>query len=159
MLIRAEIFYDLLDKGFVFQTVGRKGKKLTSGEDSELCLSVQIMGKQIWYDETLVFHHFIEEHRLTENYLKRLKFGIFTSSIYCNFYLKFLRGERINVTNFFWLKEVCYLSKDLFFELLKFNFSYISHFHFIKILLTEKSNYDKKVQNIIEFCKKIEEKS
>ena len=61
MFVRKSAFQFLISKGFQFYNLGRTGKKLTSGEDSEMCLAFQIAGYKIWYEEELTFQHHIEE--------------------------------------------------------------------------------------------------
>ncbi|NCD67814.1 glycosyltransferase [Mucilaginibacter agri] len=55
-----------------FLTTDRKGKSLSSGGDMELCFFILTQDFSIWYDEELIFKHFIEIGRLEMNYLKRM---------------------------------------------------------------------------------------
>lgn len=61
-----------------FQSIlsDRKRSSLSSGGDVELCYAVQLLGYELWFDERLLFHHFIESHRLSWKYYLKLKKGI-----------------------------------------------------------------------------------
>jgi glycosyltransferase involved in cell wall biosynthesis len=51
---------------------GRKGKALSSGEDSELTMNVALKGYELHYDETLTFKHYIPRNRVSIQYLEKL---------------------------------------------------------------------------------------
>jgi glycosyltransferase involved in cell wall biosynthesis len=53
----------------------RKAEFLTSGGDSELCFHVVLNGYELFYNENMIFYHFIEEGRLNMNYLHKLYHG------------------------------------------------------------------------------------
>lgn len=57
--------------GFQFCLTDRKGDSLSSGGDYELCYAVKMAGFLIWYDEKLLFSHFISADRLTRSYTRR----------------------------------------------------------------------------------------
>lgn len=50
---------------------GRKGTKLSSGEDIELCFKAIIEGYEIVYSPKLVYIHFIPKARLSERYIRK----------------------------------------------------------------------------------------
>lgn len=56
---------------FRFCLTDRKGDSLSSGGDYELCYAVAMAGFRIWYDQNLVFSHFISRDRLTPAYTRR----------------------------------------------------------------------------------------
>ena len=66
----------LVEEGFSTLASGRKGKKLSSGEDVELCMAINKIGYEIWYNDNLKFQHFIPKERLTIEYLKRLQYSL-----------------------------------------------------------------------------------
>jgi glycosyltransferase involved in cell wall biosynthesis len=74
---------------------GRKGTCLAAGEDAEICAGLVLLGLRLYYDERLRFEHFIEPHRLTIEYLKRLRDGIKASGAALQYYavLKELRSR------------------------------------------------------------------
>lgn len=65
----------LYDSGFDFLLDGRKGKKLSSGEDTEIQLLFKIMGYKITYSNQLKFKHFIPTERLSKEYFNHLVKG------------------------------------------------------------------------------------
>jgi len=90
--IRKKVWDELVINGFKFILSGRKGKSLTSGEDSELCLAVLLAGYELFYDADLRFFHFMPKERMSWSYLIKLTkaFGrsdpvinIYQSSVNC----------------------------------------------------------------------------
>ena len=69
----------LYELGFRSVLSDRTGSVLSSGGDVELCLAVQLLGFELWFDSRLVFDHFIEPHRLKWSYYLKLKEGIASS--------------------------------------------------------------------------------
>ena len=153
MVIRTSIFNELLNQGFVFQSLGRTKSNLNAGEDSELCLAVQIMGHQIFYDETLLFKHFITPKRLTEDYFIKMKNGMSKSGFYVKFYRDYFLGKSINeIPSNFWLKELVYS----FIVLLRSFFRSKIDWYRILFLLKEKSQFDENAKLILMVCKKLD---
>lgn len=76
---RKEALVKLNSIGFESLLIDRKGQNLSSGGDVELCLVVQLLGFDLYYDENLRFYHYIESYRLSWNYYVRLKKGISAS--------------------------------------------------------------------------------
>lgn len=159
MFIRKEAFNHLLACGFKFQSLGRMGKKLSAGEDSELCLAIQISGKQIWYLADLTFQHYMEPFRLEKVYFEKLKEGMENSSFYGRFYRDYLFGYRPVVSQHFWLKESIYTVLDMLKTIGKGKFKLRRHIQLIKFLAKERGNYDKRVCEILDTCQKLEAKS
>ena len=159
MLIRKSVFEELLTAGFVFQSLGRTKSNLSAGEDSELCLAVQIMGYHIYYDDSLTFSHFIEPRRLTESYFQKMKNGISTSGFYSKFYLDFFKGRNIaEIPSYFWFKELIYTILSVFNSLVRLNFNMNRELSLIRFLIKERSNYDISVKNILILCRKLTKK-
>jgi glycosyltransferase involved in cell wall biosynthesis len=52
--------------------IGRKGKELIGGEDTEYCLRLVLKGWRLHYDSRLVFQHFMPPNRLEPAYRDRL---------------------------------------------------------------------------------------
>jgi len=158
MIVRREAWEYIISKGFTFFTLGRTGKSLSSGEDSEMCLAFQIAGFDIWYDDSLRFKHYIEPKRLTENYFKKLQKGMSSSGYVTQFYRRYLFGYKPHVTKYFWLKELIYT----LFEIVK-NFKTFSLFLqsrnrilFLLYLLHERKKYNENVNKLINFCLRID---
>jgi glucosyl-dolichyl phosphate glucuronosyltransferase len=55
---------------------GRKGKRLTAGEDSEIILRILNAGYELWYAPSCVLHHFIPISRISETYLAKMSYGL-----------------------------------------------------------------------------------
>lgn len=156
MLIRKSVFEKLISEGFVFQSLGRTKSNLSAGEDSELCLAVQIMGYHIYYNDSLTFSHFIEPRRLTETYFEKMKNGISSSGFYSKFYLDFFKGRNIvEVPSHFWFKESIYTIRNIFNSLIRLNFNLKRELSLILFLIKERSNYDLSVKNILVLCRKL----
>lgn len=159
MLIRKSVFEKLISEGFAFQSLGRTKSNLSAGEDSELCLAVQIMGYHIYYNDSLTFSHFIEPRRLTDTYFQKMKNGISTSGFYSKFYLDFFKGRNIaKIPSYFWFKELIYTIRNVINSLLRLNFNLKRELSLILFLIKERSNYDISVKNILVLCRKLTKK-
>ncbi len=156
MIIRTDVFNEVLDKGFVFQSLGRTGSNLSSGEDSELCLAIQILGRHIYYDESLTFQHFIEPHRISLGYFKSLTNNMDKSGFYGRFYRDYFFGQNIQVKKYFWFKEMIYTFLDLIIKLFTFKFNIRRNIDLILFLGKERSCYDKNVEHILKICKQLQ---
>ena len=153
MIVRKPYFIELQEKGFAFFNLGRTGGKITSGEDSEMCLAFQIAGYKIWYDENLQFQHYIDPKRLTKDYLLKLKSGMESSRYISRFYLEYLNGYAPKVSRYFWLKELVYLFNDSIKMMFSFNKVALKrNSDFAKYLLSERTRYNKNVQLIVNNC-------
>jgi glycosyltransferase involved in cell wall biosynthesis len=71
--VRKSAWQELVRKGFQPKLVGRRGKTLTGGEDSELCLALRLAGWELWYEPRLRLHHFLPAHRLKWSYVRRVR--------------------------------------------------------------------------------------
>lgn len=153
MIVRKSAFLLILKNGFKFFALGRTGKSLSSGEDSELCLAFRIAGFKIWYDETLRFKHYIESNRLTSYYLNKLLKGINSGNYISVFYRQYLFGYRPKVGRFFWIKETIYVLKNNLIAIFQFNKEEIkrSSKHLF-YLLSERSKYDTSIKEIYNIC-------
>ena len=153
MIVRKSAFLLILKNGFKFFALGRTGKSLSSGEDSELCLAFRIAGFKIWYNEDLCFKHFIESNRLSTNYLEKLLKGINSGNYISRFYREYLFGYRPKVGSLFWLKEAFYVlknSKKAFFSLNLKEYKRCNK-HLIYIII-ERSKYDRSIKEIYNIC-------
>jgi glycosyltransferase involved in cell wall biosynthesis len=149
MVIRTNVMIDLFSNGFIFQSLGRTGSSLTAGEDSELCLAVQIMGWKIMYEESLKFKHFITANRLSREYFFRMQNGMEKSGFYVKFYRDFFFGKSFKVVpSNFWIKEFLYSLLFLF----KSFFQSKIDFYRMLFLLRERSKYDTNVKQILAVC-------
>ena len=72
MVIRKSFLENLQQLGFNSVLSDRKGKQLSSGGDSELCMLAIQLGYNLYYDERLVFRHYITRERVSWPYLVKL---------------------------------------------------------------------------------------
>jgi glycosyltransferase involved in cell wall biosynthesis len=158
MVIRTNVMIDLFKRGFSFQSLGRTKDSLSAGEDSELCLAVQIMGWKIMYEETLQFKHFITARRLTKEYFSRMKNGMGKSSFYGRFYRDYFLGVKTSVSSWFWVKELIYTFFDLLKAIFSLRFNVSRHISLMLFLIEERNKYDMNVSRILQICKQLESK-
>jgi glycosyltransferase involved in cell wall biosynthesis len=71
-VIRRSAYKKLTHIGFKRILTYERFPDIARGEDIELCLAIRLAGYKLWYDERLVFKHFIGKEKLTWNYLTRL---------------------------------------------------------------------------------------
>ena len=75
MVLRRSVYINLIEAGFKHLTLDREGEKLTSGGDNELCYWHILVGYKLWYDERLIFQHFMPSARLSKEYFVLLEDG------------------------------------------------------------------------------------
>lgn len=156
MFVRKSAFTSILNNGFRFFNMSRSGKKLYSGEDSEMCLALRIAGYKIWYDTRLEFIHFIDSQRLTRKYFKKLVNGIMQSGFISKFYFEYIYGYTPKVSRYFWLKELLYTLKELLISLYNKNYRSPRNRFLILFLLKERAKYNDKVRKIISICETLD---
>jgi len=76
---RRELLLHIFNDAYPFLMVGRTGKTVLSGDDSEMCLRALLAGYHLYYDERLVYWHSIPATRLTDAYFQHL-LGSFSAS-------------------------------------------------------------------------------
>jgi len=74
MVLRKSIYSHVYSK-YPSLLTGPKGKLITRGEDVELCLRILFSGYKLFYDDNLIFKHYMPENRLTEKYRDTLYKG------------------------------------------------------------------------------------
>lgn len=75
--------------------IGRKGEQLSSGEDSEICLRIILMGYDLYYDSHLIYKHFIEPYKLTKAYLNGLLEGFGRASLINSKYSQLIEVKKM----------------------------------------------------------------
>lgn len=83
--------------GFPYLLIGRNGKELTSGEDSEICMRFLLMGYRLFYTEKLLFSHYIAPERLTPDYNKRLMQGFIDAHEVLKIYASFIDAAQLRL--------------------------------------------------------------
>lgn len=93
LTVRKSAWDSLVRSGFRSALIGRRGQRLTSGEETELCHALVLLGWKLWYDSRLQFRHYIPAGRLTWRYLRRLHRGFGSSDVYLKIYTSLIWGE------------------------------------------------------------------
>jgi len=99
MVIRKYVYKKIIDAGFELLNSDRKGNLLSSGGDTEINRLYQLAGFKIYYDERLVFKHFIEKKRLTRNYYARLLAGFNEGGKKIALYNSIIRNRNYSTIN------------------------------------------------------------
>jgi len=81
MAVRKSIYLDIINNYKLLLT-GRKGNKITAGEDYEICSIFMILDYNILYDSNLTFAHFIPKERFTKEYFNKVRKGCVEATIY-----------------------------------------------------------------------------
>lgn len=99
-------FYNLQ---FDLLLTGRKGKSITSGEDSEICLLIKLAKGKILYHPTLTLKHYIFKERLTWTYCKKLLTSFGKSEVVLNLYSEALKdAHKYKLPWSYWIKNFIY---------------------------------------------------
>jgi len=93
-----------------FTLSGRKGKQLTSGEDTQMVLFCVSKGVAAGVSHEMKMTHIIPEKRATLDYLKRLTYG--TGVCYSTVMLEVF-PEYIKVLEKHWVKEATFVTRTL----------------------------------------------
>ncbi len=105
-IFRRSFYYDIKRNGFISLLSDRKGKQLSSGGDTELCLALVLKGYKIYYSENLKFKHYIPKERISAKYLHRMKKEKEHSRIPISLYRYKIFNPDIFNDKFLWWKEV-----------------------------------------------------
>ena len=110
--------HHLFSSGFDFICSDRKETELSSGGDSELCKWHLLVGKKLWYDENLIFGHYMEEKRMTIDYFNNLLRGFESSSYILEIYDNIIGFYRRDFTKWQRLKQklILQIKKLLFYR-------------------------------------------
>lgn len=108
MVLRKKAYQELMDLGFEPLLTGGIGSRRGSGEDTELCLALRLLGYRIWFTPALVFHHYLPTSRLQWSKLIELTRSNGAASVFYNpyrYYFARLQGQQKSIrTN--WLAEL-----------------------------------------------------
>lgn len=102
MVVRTKEILSLYNFGFSSNLTGRKGANLNAGDDSEICKWFLLVDKDLYYNENLIFKHYLEPFRLKVGYFKSLTKGFELSRIVLNKYdfILFLLKKKKQLTFF-----------------------------------------------------------
>ncbi len=93
--LRKSAWQQIVEGGFEPFCVGSQGKRMTRGEDSEICLALQMAGWRLWYEPRLKLKHFLPASRLQWNYLRRVRRMGGASTVYVDLYRAALKDPRL----------------------------------------------------------------
>ena len=93
MVTRKSHNFELKEQGFANLLKGRTEKSLSSGEDTEYCFALRLIGYKIWYDDRLYFKHFMTDGRLSLDYVSRLRKAMAYSDFILWAYRDVLKNE------------------------------------------------------------------
>jgi hypothetical protein len=92
LTVRRAAWDSLAGNGFRPLLVDRRGTRLDSGGDAEICFALRLAGWRLWFEPRLRLRHFIQRHRLDWWYLRRLFRGVGASTVGFDPYLQALAG-------------------------------------------------------------------
>jgi glycosyltransferase involved in cell wall biosynthesis len=109
-----EPLLQFFESGFQPIMIGRHGKNLTSGEDTEWCMMTQLLGYELYYSGKLIFQHYMPDSRMNWEYYLRLKKGISSGLARLSAYLPFFRKVNPRLIDFLMI----YYKESFFYRLL-----------------------------------------
>jgi len=81
LVTRRALLQKVFSDNYPMLLVGRNETKLLAGDDSEICKRVLLFGYDLYYNEELIYQHYIPDSRLQWNYLKMMQEGFKESHI------------------------------------------------------------------------------
>lgn len=106
MGLRKAAYIDLISLNFKHLNTDRLKNKLTGGGDTEICLALGRMGYVVWYDENLLFKHFVPVERINLEYAKRLCYFVGYASPSFNVYFDAFNGTDSGSWQNHWMFKV-----------------------------------------------------
>lgn len=100
LVTRKSIFNELKQKNFKSFLIGRNGNSLGSGDDSEICKWILLLGYDLYYDSSLQFSHYITKNRLTKDYFVKMEKGFKEASPFLSKYNYLIRLKKSNKSIF-----------------------------------------------------------
>lgn len=165
MWFRKDLYQKAKQMGFHFMcnfsgNSSKSKSSLNGGEDSELCWAIRFQGAEIWYIDELYFYHNLPKERLTDTYLNYLKNRIDSNGPYGSIYYRVWNSSWKEPVKMFWLKELIhsliYLVKIGTFTKVENRKIEINRtIKNIAFYSRERSNFDRRVNHLIEYKRKI----
>ncbi|HRS53673.1 MAG TPA: glycosyltransferase [Bacteroidales bacterium] len=117
MIFRKKIWDDIqkMDKLF-FLSAHRTKKDNSGGDDTELCEIAKMMGYKLYYDDNMVFKHFMPKKRMKIDFLKRRFKGLGKSRLYLRAYRYCYLNDELPDKNLkipFWKDVLTYRNREL----------------------------------------------
>ncbi len=113
MVLRRKSYNGLMSKGFKSLLSDRKGRYLSSGGDTELCIALLVCKYRIYYDERLKLEHFMPSGRLDINYINKLWSGGIVSSSILMLYDYFMKVKENRTYRMAYLNMILSYCKDI----------------------------------------------
>ena len=112
---RKSLWFTLQKKGFKNLTVGRQGKNIYAGEDTELCYAFRLLGYQLYYNNDLSLKHYMPEGRMNFSYLEKMSKGFGMANVHLNCYRAMLYpGFKLNAWWREWLSAIKEIIRQFF---------------------------------------------
>ncbi|MEW6747493.1 MAG: glycosyltransferase [Planctomycetota bacterium] len=73
LAIRTHVVRSILTEGPPLVLVGRTGKQLLRGDDSEICMRCVLKGWELWYESSLCLKHHLLPRRVTWDYIRQAR--------------------------------------------------------------------------------------
>lgn len=109
MILRKSVWLKVKEMGFQSILSDRKGKIISSGGDTEICLVFRQAGYKLYYDEYLSLQHFVPASRLTWPYLVKLYKSHARSIPYFQMYWyigRYIDGQYVIRRSVWWRDQV-----------------------------------------------------
>ena len=81
LVARLSLLYKVFDKKYPFLLVGREGGLLLAGDDAEICKRILLLNYSLYYDQSLLFYHYIPSNRLSWENRKKMFQGFDISDV------------------------------------------------------------------------------
>ncbi|MCC7232742.1 MAG: glycosyltransferase family 2 protein [Bacteroidia bacterium] len=107
--IRRRVWDELFNTGFPALLRGRTGKSWTAGEDSEMCLSIRLLGYTLWYDADLQLKHYLPASRMQADVLSKMFEGFGKAEVVLSLYRNLVYPEKYKIKSS-WQQEFLSLS-------------------------------------------------
>lgn len=112
---RKSLWCNLQKKGFKNLTVGRQGKNMSAGEDTELSYAFRLMGYQLYYHNDLSLKHYMPDGRMNFTYLEKMSEGFGKANVHLNCYRAILNPDfRLSSWWYEWLAAEKQIIREFF---------------------------------------------
>lgn len=162
MWFRKSLFEKAKSNGFNFIFDFDANNPLTrnrknGGEDAELCWAIIFQGFEVHYLSRMSFYHWLDKSKLTPHFYSIIKSRSINATLLNNLYYRVLFSID-NPVRYFWIKEIIFIFIN-YFKNIHFSINYFSEELYrnlsnIRVLISMRSDYDKMINNLIEFKNK-----
>ena len=115
---RKSLWHELENRGFKNLTLGRVGKNITAGEDTELCYAIRLLGYHLYYNKDLELKHFMPANRMNIKYLSKMFEGFGKAFARLNSYRVLLDKNRFRLYPW-WREWIAAKRRIIFFSILQ----------------------------------------